>query len=175
VRKLSPPRPNLNHLGLSNQFNSTAAQLTTVNAQDLLDKIKNHVKTHQLRVGEYFKDYDPLRKGIIATNKFRGVLSKMKIELNEHELKALENVFIYSTNEWPHKVDYARFVDEVDLVFTKPGLEKDPLIKVQEFAPPPYLDPQSILNPIEEERLHHFLINLGAAVFKNRILIKPFF
>jgi len=48
---------------------------------------------------------------------------------------------MFSTNEWPHKVDYARFVDEVDLVFTKPGLEKDPLVKPEAFAPPPYLDP----------------------------------
>ena len=44
----------------------------------LLEKIKNHVKLGQLRVDEYFKDFDPLRKGIITSNKFRGVLSKMK-------------------------------------------------------------------------------------------------
>jgi len=45
----------------------------------LLERIKNHVKLGQLRVDEYFRDFDPLRKGIITSNKFRGVLSKMKL------------------------------------------------------------------------------------------------
>ena len=44
----------------------------------LLEKIKSQVKLGQLRVEDYFKDFDPLRKGIITSNKFRGVLSKMK-------------------------------------------------------------------------------------------------
>lgn len=49
-----------------------------VNINLLLEKIKSHVKLGQLRPDEYFKDFDPLRKGIITSNKFRGVLSKMK-------------------------------------------------------------------------------------------------
>lgn len=44
----------------------------------ILDEIKNIVKINRLRVDEYFKDYDPLRKGVIPTNKFRGVISEMK-------------------------------------------------------------------------------------------------
>lgn len=36
----------------------------------MLDEIKNIVKTSRLRPAEYFRDYDPLRKGIIPTNKF---------------------------------------------------------------------------------------------------------
>ena len=55
-----------------------ASQGGEVNIGLLLEKIKNHVKLGQLRVEEYFKDFDPLRKGIITSNKFRGVLSKMK-------------------------------------------------------------------------------------------------
>jgi len=29
----------------------------------------------RLRLEEYFKDFDPLRKGAMPTNKFRGVIS----------------------------------------------------------------------------------------------------
>lgn len=45
---------------------------------NLLAKIKNHIKINQIRVEDYFKDFDGLRKGVITSNKFRGVLSKMK-------------------------------------------------------------------------------------------------
>jgi len=44
----------------------------------LMGKIKNFIKVNQLRPEDYFKDFDVLRKGIITSNKFRGVLSKMK-------------------------------------------------------------------------------------------------
>ena len=34
-----------------------------------------NVQINRLRLGEYFKDFDPLRKGTIPKNKFRGVMS----------------------------------------------------------------------------------------------------
>jgi hypothetical protein len=49
----------------------------------LIDHIKEIIKVNRLRVGEYFKDFDPLRKGTISSNKFRGVISEMKIDLEE--------------------------------------------------------------------------------------------
>lgn len=49
-----------------------------VNISLLLEKIRNEVKVRQLRVADYFRDYDGLRKGLINSNKFRSVLSGMK-------------------------------------------------------------------------------------------------
>jgi len=148
-----------------------------VNIGLLLEKIKNHVKLGQLRVDEYCKDFDPLRKGIMTSNKFRGVLSKMKIELTEEELKALENFYRVpgSENEYPYQINYVAFIDEISLVFTTTGLEKDPLIKPQQYKPPSYLDPKEILTPHEEAQLNDYMIHFGANVFKHRVLIKPFF
>lgn len=74
----------------------------------ILDEIKNAIKTNRLRVDEYFKDYDPLRKGIIPTNKFRGVISEMKIFLDEKQLEILENNYI--VKEDPAKLNYSKFV-----------------------------------------------------------------
>jgi len=51
------------------------ARKRSVDANVLLEEIKNIIKINRLRVGEYFADYDPLRKGIIPANKFRGVIS----------------------------------------------------------------------------------------------------
>jgi hypothetical protein len=56
----------------------------------LLEKIKCAVKVKRIRLDEYFKDFDPLRKGILPANKFRGVLSQMKIDLDEESLLLLE-------------------------------------------------------------------------------------
>jgi hypothetical protein len=52
----------------------------------LLDKIRLEVKINRIRAKEYFQDFDPLRKGIVQYNKFRGVLSKMNINLTEEEM-----------------------------------------------------------------------------------------
>jgi len=143
----------------------------------LLEKIKNQVKLGQLRVEDYFKDFDPLRKGIITSNKFRGVLSKMKIELTEEELRALEGFYRLagSSTEYPYQINYVAFIDEVSIVFTTTGLEKDPLLKPQQYKPPSYLDPKEILTPQEEYELHEEMTRFGANVFKHRVLIKPYF
>jgi hypothetical protein len=36
---------------------------------------------NNIRIEEYFRDFDPLRKGTVPLNKFRGILSLMKIDL----------------------------------------------------------------------------------------------
>lgn len=48
----------------------------------LLSKIKKEVKIKNLRIHEQFIDFDNLRKGFCAKNKFRGVLSQLKVELS---------------------------------------------------------------------------------------------
>jgi Ca2+-binding EF-hand superfamily protein len=62
----------------------------------------------RLRLEEYFKDFDPLRKGIMATNKFRGVISQMKIDLDEESLNLLESM--YKLEDDPTRVEYAKFI-----------------------------------------------------------------
>ena len=46
-------------------------------AQDvsaLMEKIKEFVKRNRVRLGEFFQDHDPLRKGIMDATKFRTTL-----------------------------------------------------------------------------------------------------
>jgi hypothetical protein len=82
----------------------------------LLEKIKCAVKVKRLRLGDYFKDFDQLRKGITAANKFRGVISQMKIELDEECLNLLESM--YRVDGDPTRVHYAKFIEDVEIVFT---------------------------------------------------------
>lgn len=57
-----------------------------------MQKIKKEIKIKNLRVHEYFLDFDTLRKGSCSSNKFIGVLNQMKyidyyfrIELSSEE------------------------------------------------------------------------------------------
>jgi len=47
--------------------------------QVILNKIKSISKVNQLRLEEQFRDFDPLRKGSIPKNKFRGIMSILKL------------------------------------------------------------------------------------------------
>lgn len=65
-----------------------------------------------MRVEEYFKDFDPLRKGTVTINKFRGVISELNIDLEENYLRLLENAYL--CDEDPSKVNYARFLSDIN-------------------------------------------------------------
>lgn len=45
----------------------------------LMQKIKEHVMRHRIRIGEFFQDHDPLRKGVIDATKFRTTLYAQKL------------------------------------------------------------------------------------------------
>ncbi|CAD8206649.1 unnamed protein product [Paramecium pentaurelia] len=139
----------------------------------LLEQIKVAVKVKRLRLGDYFKDFDPLRKGMMPTNKFRGVLSQMKIDLDQESLDLLETMYVVP--EDPIRVNYAKFIEDVEIVFTKTGLDKDPLMKPPVHIIPTFLDPRDALTQDEEEALHAIMLRLGEVVRKHRILLKPHF
>ena len=73
---------------------------------------------NRLRVKEYFMDFDPLRKGVVQYNKFRGVLSKMNINLTEEEMILLEKHYRFKGK----LCNYFKFIEDIDIVFTKPNL-----------------------------------------------------
>lgn len=47
--------------------------------EELMKKIRDIVKRNRIRVGEFFLDHDPLRKGTIEATKFRTTLYAQKI------------------------------------------------------------------------------------------------
>ena len=72
-------------------------------------------------------------------------------------------------------MNYAEFIKDVEIVFTKKGLDKDPLTKPPVHVIPTFLDPRDALTPEEEEELHTFMMRIGEVVKKHRILLKPHF
>jgi hypothetical protein len=114
-----------------------------------------------------------LRKGNVAAQKFRGVLYAQKIQLTNQEFELLESHFALPSD--PTKVDYVRFNEDVEKIFTEKDLEKDPVKKIQEFKAPSILDPKDVLNNEEEQTLDACLQRIGWQVKHKRLLIKPFF
>ena len=80
----------------------------------------------KLRIKEFFKDFDNLRKGTVSETQFRRILDMTTIALNDQEFNSLLNKYKQPNG----LVNYKDFVDNIDRVFTTPGIEKDPLYKV---------------------------------------------
>ncbi len=83
----------------------------------------------QLRIKEFFKDYDPLRKGIVTEGQFRRILDINCLNLAESEIQSL--LTKYREND--ARINYFNFCETIDTIFTQKGIDKDPLHKVPQI------------------------------------------
>ena len=70
-------------------------------------------------------DFDRLKHGKISRNEFRRGLKVLFSHLTSTDLDLIENKFLSQTQ--PEFVEYSKFADEVESVFTQKGLERNPL------------------------------------------------
>lgn len=140
---------------------------------DLLKKICDQVKRHRIRIGEFFQDHDPLRKGTIEATKFRTTLYAQKLQLTTEEYQKLEDFYRCPTD--PLKIRYFDFNEAIEAIFTQKDLEKDPLKALSAYTAPSILDPQNVMSDQEEGELEATLRRIGTDVRHRRLLIKPFF
>lgn len=82
---------------------------------------------------------------------------------------------MYLIPEDPTVLDYASFLNDVNIVFTRTGLDKDPIAKPIPFEKKNAIDPRDVLTPSEEEHLHELLLRLGEVIAKHRIIFKTHF
>jgi len=107
----------------------------------LMKKIKEFVYRHRIRIGEFFQDHDPLRKGVIDATKFRTTLYAQKLQLTQEEYQKLEDYYRCSQNS--HKIRYFDFNEDIEKIFTEKDLEKCPTKTLSEFKVPSILDPRN--------------------------------
>ena len=69
----------------------------------------------------------------------------------------------YLSAKDPTYVDYMRFSDEVESIFTHKNLEKTPTAEVQQFVPPVEVD-LNVLSPEEEQILQKTMHRLAERV-----------
>jgi len=94
----------------------------------VLARIKEYVFVNRVRIGELFKDNDPLRSGLIAASRFRQVgvmwvwlalhdmliqgLIMLPVKMNENEVIELCQRYGHPTMK--DKVKWKMFVDDID-------------------------------------------------------------
>ncbi len=100
----------------------------------LLLKIQNRVAKNRIRVLEFFRDFDKLRKGFVTRDKFITALTQMGLELQPPEIAMLLERFVLEGTEKSTKdMDYVEFAEWLDLAFTRPNLEQHPLAPAPEW------------------------------------------
>jgi len=88
--------------------------------------------------------------------------------LTANESKALERIFVCPEDRTT--LEYSKFVDEIELVFTLPGLERKPLTRVSAYKLPVLVENTEPLTEEERKCLHLLLTDLGNHVRINRVL-----
>jgi hypothetical protein len=93
---------------------------------DVEKRLQAAVVMKRVRIEEFFRDFDKLRKGKVTVPQFRSVLSMLNFPLTEAEFASLA-----------HKYDadghfaYAQFCATINLAFTQKGIDKDPVASVK--------------------------------------------
>eukprot|EP00796_Vickermania_ingenoplastis_P004814 gene4814-3456_t len=77
----------------------------------LLMKMALQAKEFELRAGEFFADFDPLRSGIVLNDKFVTALGIAGFELQGSELELLQQA--YRSHKSPHYVDTIQFLRDI--------------------------------------------------------------
>ena len=102
---------------------------------DIEKYIKAEAYKHQLRVKDFFEDFDKLRKGTVSEDKFRTGLSNLKLHLDELQIQSLLSRYRSPSG----LVDYIRFCDNVEKQFYDRPMAMDNLDAVKSksvFQPP---------------------------------------
>jgi Ca2+-binding EF-hand superfamily protein len=149
-----------------------AAVVVKVDAESVLEQIKTKVMKERVRVLEFMRDYDKLRSGRIPATSFRRALDLCGLGLGQEEVTALEKM--YQSPKDPTQVEYTRFSDEIESVFTRKDLEKTPTAEVVQFVPPVGVN-MYVLSPEEEQTLQKTMHRLAERVRVRRIQIFPLF
>lgn len=116
-------------------------------------------------------DFDHLRHGLISRNEFRRGIKVLYSDLTESDLKLLETRF--ASKNQPDHVEYIKFSDAIESVFTRKGLEKNPLAEPDAFnvySNGWEADPfEPLLTPEEDYILKSVMNRLNARIITRRL------
>ena len=114
---------------LENRFSKATINIAN-DPGDVEERIQTQVVMKRVRIGEFFRDYDKLRKGKVTPNQFTTVLSILNFKLTDEEYDYL--IAKYKTDD--DMFNYFDFVENIDCAFTIKGIDKKPSLKVTSIA-----------------------------------------
>lgn len=149
--------------------------------QGVEEKVKRLVSQHRIRLKEPFHDFDPLRKGFVTPAQFKSVLGTIKFpkeSLSGEELDLLCSKFQMDDL----RVDYVRFLRDLDSIFFSNAMEKDPFhefvpAKIEKTEKALYKEAKNafVLDEDEKNELNDILEEIRYRVRSERILLKQLF
>lgn len=155
---------------LENRFSKPTINLAN-DPRDVEERIQAQVITKRTRIGEFFRDYDKLRKGKVTGNQFTTVLSMLDFKLSDEEYDFLTEK--YKTDDG--MVRYVEFVENIDSAFTIKGLDKNPTIKVAPVAKPALLKKKLEYDDEEEKEMINLMEEYRKVVITRMLNLKPMF
>ena len=90
--------------------------------------MKAAIVMKRVRIEEFFRDFDKLRKGRVTRPQFKSILSGMNFTLTNDEFKALAKK--YETADPERFFRYVDFVANINSAFTITGIDKAPTTRV---------------------------------------------
>lgn len=116
--------------------------------EEVILKIQGEVFPKRMRIAEYFRDYDGLRRGQVTQSQFIRALNQImnKVQLEPAECDCLVAAYLQPNSF----VQYSTFCDDVEAVFTTKLLHTTPLAQPTE-AGKQVMDVKAALPPLDDE------------------------
>jgi Ca2+-binding EF-hand superfamily protein len=141
---------------------------------EVLAKISATVLSRNIRVSEFFRDADPLRKGNCHENRFWSYLNSLGIGLTEAENEVLRDAYFDDKNT--RSVNYSEFVHELEQVeFQKASGQPELTLSggVTLRSAPPQGDVEAAQNIVAEDPfLEKVLSTIKATVNARRMSLR---
>lgn len=112
---------------VNNRFSQAHVDISN-DPSDVEDRLKAAVVMKRVRIEEFFRDFDKLRKGRVTRNQFKSILSSMNFTMTNDEFKALAKK--YETADPERFFRYVDFVANINRAFTITGIDKNPTTRV---------------------------------------------
>eukprot|EP00892_Ulva_mutabilis_P008864 jgi/Ulvmu1/634/UM010_0004.1 len=158
------------------------AELQVCSFEESMTRLKKTVYKNRVRVKEFLSDFDRLRSGTMFENFFISGLSIAGLDkkLSPQQIETIVDAYRVQVTPSLSMIDWVRFVEDVETIFTQKGLHKDPISTIP-AEPEELLDKTRYrfcrrqLSQEKEEKLQLVLEGLSRKAAKRGMLVKPFF
>mmetsp|Transcript_9410 Transcript_9410/g.20056 ORF Transcript_9410/g.20056 Transcript_9410/m.20056 type:complete len:228 (-) Transcript_9410:593-1276(-) len=147
-----------------------------------LTRLKKLVYKNRIRMKEFIVDFDKLRSGFVHPNHFLTALSMAGVDkaLTPAEMQVICDTYTVPRSPSLIMVDYKTFLDDVDVIFTVPHLEKTPLADVTReptdlLDKTRYVKASRVLSSEKEAIVSAAIQRLADIVARRGTPVKPFF
>ena len=138
----------------------------------ILEEICSRSTSRSVRLGEFFRDFDPLRRGECSQSGLNCILTQLDLHLNENDRDSLLSAYI---SEASGRFNYRKFLRDCDTIIYS---QSEPLISSHivgldpksESKIPLYVDPE-VLAGLKSKAI----LMLQAQVYEKRVSIRECF